>query len=161
MKALKQKLFETNNLLPLQLILNEKEVDNVKVYQLESAMGAAISVFKDSRAVVVHRDRFAPVKKTTDLLVIWSDAFRLTDEYNLVLDNGMKKPPKIELDDRYYKTIEQLREHFKEGIPSLKQCRSLTVQGNVYFGKNVEIIGDVTITGDKKLEHCRLEDVEV
>jgi len=161
LKALKQKLFETNNLLPLRLILNEKEVDNVKIYQLESAMGAAISVFKDSRAVVVHRDRFAPVKKTTDLLAIWSDAFRLTDEYNLVLENGMKKPPKIELNDRHYKTIEQLRKHFVEGIPSLKKCRSLAVQGNIYFGRNVEIIGDVKITGDRKLKQCKLENVEI
>lgn len=161
LKALKQKLFETNNLLPLQLIVNEKEVDGVKVFQVESAMGAAISVFKDSRAVVVHRDRFAPVKKTTDLLTIWSDAYRLTGEYNLVLENGMKKPPNIELDDRYYKTIEQLQEHFKEGIPSLKQCRSLAVHGNVYFGRNVEIIGDVKITGDRKIEQYRLEDVKV
>jgi UTP--glucose-1-phosphate uridylyltransferase len=161
LKALKQKLFETNNLLPLQLILNEKEVGDVKVYQLESAMGAAISVFKASQAIVVHRDRFAPVKKTTDLLAIWSDAFRLTDEYKIVLDNGMKQPPKIDLDDKYYKTIEQLREHFAEGIPSLNQCRSLTVQGNVYFSKNIEIVGNVTITGDKKLEHCKLGDVEL
>ncbi len=161
LKALKQKLFETNNLLPLQLILNEKEVNGIKVFQIESAMGAAINVFKSSQAVVVHRDRFAPVKKTTDLLAIWSDAFRLTEEYKIVLDNGMKNPPKIDLNDRYYKTIEQLQKHFAEGIPSLKQCRSLTVQGNVYFGKNVEIIGNVTIIGDKKLEHCRLEDLEV
>lgn len=161
LKALKQKLFETNNLLPLQFILNEKEVDGIKVFQLESAMGAAISVFKGSQAVVVHRDRFAPVKKTTDLLAIWSDAFRLTDEYKIVLDNGMISSPKIDLNEKYYKTIEQLQKHFKEGIPSLKKCRSLTVQGNVYFGKNVEIIGNVTITGNKKLEHCRLEDVDV
>jgi UTP--glucose-1-phosphate uridylyltransferase len=159
LKALKQKLFETNNLLPLQLILNEKEVGDVKVYQLESAMGAAISVFKGSQAVVVHRDRFAPVKKTTDLLAIWSDAYKLTDEYKIVLDNGMKRPPKIDLNEKYYKTIKQLREHFKEGVPSLKQCRSLTVQGNVYFDKNVEIVGDVTIIGNKKLEQCRLENV--
>ncbi|MBL7148565.1 MAG: UTP--glucose-1-phosphate uridylyltransferase [Candidatus Cloacimonetes bacterium] len=159
LKALKQKLFETNNLLPLQLILNEKEVDGIKVFQVESAMGAAISVFKRSQAVVVQRDRFAPVKKTTDLLAIWSDAFRLTDEYKIVLDNGMISSPKIDLNEKYYKTIEQLQEHFKEGIPSLKKCRSLDVQGNVYFGKNVEIVGDVKITGDKKLEHCRLADV--
>ncbi len=161
LKALKQKLFETNNLLPLQFILNEKEVDGIKVFQLESAMGAAISVFKGSQAVVVHRDRFAPVKKTTDLLAIWSDAYQLTDEYKIVLNNGMKKPPKIDLNDRYYKTIEQLREHFKEGIPSLKKCRSLTVQGNVYFGKNVEIIGDVIINGNYRLENKKLRNIKI
>ncbi|MFC1898601.1 UTP--glucose-1-phosphate uridylyltransferase [Candidatus Cloacimonadota bacterium] len=157
LKALKQKLFETSNLLPLQLILNGKEVNGTKVYQVESAMGAAINVFKDSRAILVNRDRFAPVKKTTDLLGIWSDAYKLTDDYRLVLDNR-EKPPKISLNDRYYKFIDQLQDHFKDGIPSLVECESLTVNSNTYFGKDVKISGDVKIDFDGKLEHKTLQD---
>ena len=160
LKALKQKLFETNNLLPLQFILNSKEVDGTEVYQVESAMGAAISVFKGSKAILVNRDRFAPVKKTTDLLGIWSDAYRLTDDYRLVL-NERNKPPKITLDDRYYKTIDQLQNHFKEGIPSLVNCKSLEIKADVYFGKNVVINGDVKIYKDGKLEHKTLQDEEM
>lgn len=160
LKALKHKLFETNNLLPLQLILNSKEVDGTKVYQLESAMGAAISVFRESRAILVNRDRFAPVKKTTDLLAIWSDAYKLTDDYRLIL-NGRNKPPKIILDDRYYKTIEQLQDHFEYGLPSLRRCKSLEINANVYFEKGVEIIGDVKISKDCDLEYCKLQNEEV
>ncbi|HPR17474.1 MAG TPA: UTP--glucose-1-phosphate uridylyltransferase [Candidatus Cloacimonadota bacterium] len=160
LKALKQKLFETNNLMPLQMILNGKEVNGTNVYQVESAMGAAISVFKGSKAVLVSRDRFAPVKKTTDLLGIWSDAYKLTDDYRLIL-NGRSKPPKIGLDDRYYKTIDQLREHFEYGIPSLRRCNSLEIKANVYFGKGVQIIGNVKICQDGDLEYCTLENTEL
>ena len=161
LRALKQKLYEHNNLLPLSLILNSKEVEEEKVYQIESAMGAAISVFKGSKAIAVNKDRFIPVKKTNDLLAIWSDAFELTNEYKLKLNNFFGKSPGIKLNDRYYRTIDQLQEHFKDGIPSLKKCNTLTIEGNVYFGKNVEIVGDVKISGDKKLENCVLENVEV
>ncbi|MCF7793491.1 MAG: UTP--glucose-1-phosphate uridylyltransferase [Candidatus Cloacimonetes bacterium] len=159
LKALKQKLFDTNNLLPLQLILNGKEVDGVKVYQVESAMGAAISVFKGSKAILVNRDRFAPVKKTNDLLAIWSDAYKLTDNYRLIL-NGRSKPPKISLDDRYYKTIDQLQDHFEYGIPDLRKCKSLEINANVYFEKGVHIVGNVKISKDADLEHCTLENEE-
>ena len=158
LRALKQKLYEHNNLLPLSLILNSKEVEEEKIYQIESAMGAAISVFKGSKAIVVNKDRFIPVKKTNDLLAIWSDAFELTEEYKL--SNSFGKTPGIKLNDRYYRTIEQLQEHFKDGIPSLKKCNTLTIEGDVYFGESVVIVGDVKITGDIRLEHCRLEDVE-
>ena len=160
LKALKQKLFETNNLLPLQLILNSKEVDGTDVYQVESAMGAAISVFKGSKAILVNRDRFAPVKKTNDLLGIWSDAYKLTNDYLLVL-NDRVKPPRITLDDRYYKTIDQLQIHFEYGIPSLQKCNSLEINGNVSFGKGVEIIGDVKISKNANLKNCILQDEEV
>ena len=160
LKVLKQKLFETNYMLPLQLILNGKEVDGTKVFQVESAMGAAISVFKGSKAMLVNRDRFAPVKKTTDLLGIWSDAYKLTDDYRLVL-NGRKKPPKISLYDRYYKTIDQLQNHFKYGIPSLIDCDSLEIKSDTYFGKNVKISGDVKINFNGILEDRDLQDEEV
>lgn len=160
LKELKHKLFETNNILPLQMIINEKEVDGIKVYQVESAMGAAISVFKGSRAILVNRDRFAPVKKTTDLLAIWSDAYKLTDDYRLIL-NGRDKPPKIILDDRYYATIDQLHDHFEFGIPSLRRCNSLEINADVYFEKGVEIIGNVRISKNADLEYCRLQDAEI
>ncbi len=160
LKVLKQKLFETNYLLPLQLILNGKEVDGTKVFQVESAMGAAISVFKGSKAMLVNRDRFAPVKKTTDLLGIWSDAYKLTDDYRLVL-NGRDKPPEISLDDKYYKTIDQLQDHFKYGIPSLIDCESLEISSDTYFGRNVKISGDVKINFNGILEDRDLRDEEV
>ena len=48
--------------------------------QLETAMGAAVGSIPGARAVQVPRTRFAPVKTTNDLLVVWSDAYELTPE---------------------------------------------------------------------------------
>ena len=155
LKALKKKLDENDNLLPLSLIVNPKKVEGEEVFHLETAMGAAISLFADSKAMVVNRDRFAPVKKTNDLLVVWSDAYKLQNDYRLVLEKDVKEPPKVYLDERYYKTIEQLEEHFKEGIPSLKKCRKLEIKNDVYFGKNVEFAGEVVISEKGMIEEIR------
>ncbi len=161
LKALKQRLYETRYLLPLTMILNKKEVDGEKIYQVESAMGAAISVFINSRAIIVDRDRFAPVKKTTDMLTILSDAYELTSENKLKLVNVYGKVPHIELIDEFYKDINDFEKRFAGGIPSLRKCKSLKISGDVYFGRNVEIIGDVKITKDRVLENIFLEDEEI
>ncbi len=161
LKALKQRLYETRYLLPLTMILNKKEVDGEKVYQVESAMGAAISVFKNSRAIIVHRDRFAPVKKTNDMLAILSDAYELTSENKLKLINEYGKVPHIELNEEFYNDINEFEKRFTNGIPSLKKCKNLIVTGDVYFGNNVEIRGDVRITKDIHLENIILEDEDL
>jgi len=161
LKALKQRLYETRYLLPLTMILNKKEVDGEKVFQVESAMGAAISVFKNSRAIIVHRDRFAPVKTTNDMLAILSDAYELTSDYKLKLVNEYDKVPHIELKEVFYKDINEFKKRFADGIPSLKKCRTLKVTGDVYFGRNVGIIGDVKIIKNRHLENIILENEEI
>jgi hypothetical protein len=50
------------------------------VFQLETAMGAAIECFPGASAVVVPRTRFVPVKKCNDLLLLRSDAYVLTPD---------------------------------------------------------------------------------
>ena len=161
LKALKQRLYETRYLLPLTMILNKKEVEGEKVFQVESAMGAAISVFNNSQAIIVHRDRFVPVKKTNDMLAILSDAFELTPENKLKLVNEYGKVPTVELNDEFYKDINDFEERFKDGIPSLKKSKSLIVTGDVNFGRNVEIRGNVKITKKINLENIILEDEEI
>ena len=76
---LRAALAEHGGALPLPLIKNTKTVDprdaaSAKVLQLETAMGAAIECFPESGAVLVPRTRFAPVKTTSDLLSLRSDA---------------------------------------------------------------------------------------
>ncbi len=149
LKHLKKILFENNNFVDLPIIINPKVVADIPVYQIETAMGAAISVFENAKAIVVPRSRFAPVKKTNDLLLIWSDVYKLNSEYQIVLTEGLDKAPTIELDSEFYKTVEQLKTHFKE-VPSLIQCNSLKVQGNINFGKDVVIVGDVVIRSEEK-----------
>ena len=51
LKVLSQKIIENNGIIPLPLILNEKNVDDLDVYQIETAMGAAISIFENSKTI--------------------------------------------------------------------------------------------------------------
>jgi len=146
--ALRAELDRGNGLLPLPLIRNEKTVDprdksTPKVFQLETAMGAAIECFEGAGAIQVPRSRFSPVKTTSDLLGVRSDAYELDQEFKLVLRsdrNGV--PPIIKLGDNY-KLVDQFEELVASGVPSLIRCRSLTVNGKIQFEAGVEVIGDV------------------
>jgi UDP-N-acetylglucosamine pyrophosphorylase len=146
--ALRAELDRGNGLLPLPLIRNEKTVDprdkaKPKVFQLETAMGAAIECFDGAAAIQVPRNRFSPVKSTADLLGVRSDAYELDADFRLeLIPERNAKPPIVKLDDRY-KLVDQFEELVCEGVPSLARCRSLTVQGNLKFGPGVVVVGDV------------------
>jgi UDP-N-acetylglucosamine pyrophosphorylase len=144
--SLAQKLAENNNYLNLNPIMNHKEVDGVEVIQLETAMGSAINLFDDSRAIVVNRDRFVPVKKTNEFLAVRSDAYLLDDNWRITLQPGKDKAPQIELDEEYYQTINDFEEKFLGGYPSLRDCESLHIRGNIHFGKNVSFSGKVRLS---------------
>ena len=120
------------------------------VYQLETAMGAAVDVFDGAEAIEVTRARFAPVKTTNDLLVVRSDAYELTDhaEMRLLRD----EPPLVDLDSAHYKLIRDFDAHFPSGAPSLKECDRLEVKGDVVFGRGVVVRGSVRIEGDRRIE---------
>ncbi len=164
--TLHQMLEERNGVLGLPLIRNEKPVDptdlkSFRVYQLETAMGSAIAIFEGAQAMRVPRARFVPIKKNSDLLVLWSDVYRLTDDLHLELaadgENGVRNLPIVTLDDRYYQMINDMKERFPYGAPSLHNCTELRVEGNIYFGKNVVIQGKVKITNPDEAP-LRIED---
>ncbi|MBT3168346.1 MAG: UTP--glucose-1-phosphate uridylyltransferase [Candidatus Cloacimonetes bacterium] len=139
LKSLKQRLYEKRFHLPLSMILNSKTVDGEKVYQVESAMGSAISVFKNSKAIIVNRNRFIPVKTTNDLLIVWSDVFRLSENFKLI--SQVPKIPKINLDTKFYQNYADFEMRFQKGVPSLKKCNQIEVNGDVFWGENVKISG--------------------
>ncbi len=158
LEKLKQILTEKNAILGLPMIRNEKTVDprnasSPEVYQLETAMGSAISVFEGAGAIRVPRTRFAPVKTTNDLLVIRSDAYVLTDDYKLVI-NPERKHPKIfvQLDSLYFKKIDDFDARFNKGIPSLIDCRELIVEGDFKFGANVKIKGKAKLINKEEIQ---------
>jgi UDP-N-acetylglucosamine pyrophosphorylase len=138
--------------LPLPVVVNRKTVDpkdpaSPYVLQLESAAGAAIEAFDRSGAIVVPRSRFSPVKTTSDLLAIRSDAYRETSDGRLILDesrHGVR--PLIDLDERFYKRIDQFEEAFPRGVPSLLHCDSLNVAGPWRFAAGVVCEGDVRLS---------------
>jgi UTP--glucose-1-phosphate uridylyltransferase len=155
LKALAAVLEERDGVLGLPMIVNRKTVDpgdpsSPAVFQLETAMGAAIDVFDGAAAIEVGRERFAPVKTTNDLLVVRSDAYVLTDHAEMRLVRG--EPPVVDLDSAHFKLIRDFDAHFPAGPPSLKDCDRLTVRGDVVFGANVIIRGSVSIEGDQRIE---------
>ena len=150
---LKSALDRTGGFLELPLIRNRKTVDpsdpeSTPVFQIESAMGAAIECFEKSGAVMVPRSRFAPVKSTNDLLALRSDAYIVTSDSRVTLhENRNGKPPVISLDPEFYKFMDGFNALVGTQVPSLVSCESLTVKGAVRFPDSGTIAGNVTLTG--------------
>jgi UTP--glucose-1-phosphate uridylyltransferase len=137
--------------LGLPLIRNTKTVDptdkeSPEVFQIETAMGAAIEVFEGATAIVVGRDRFLPVKTTNDLLLLRSDAYELAEDGALRL--AVDKAPLVDLDPDYFKTMDEFDARFPQGAPSLRGARSFTVKGDWTFGENVVVRGTVVLEDD-------------
>jgi UTP--glucose-1-phosphate uridylyltransferase len=149
--ALRALLDEHDGVLPLATIINRKTVDprvpdSPAVIQLETAMGSALALFEAAAAIRVPRHRFSPVKTTADLLAVRSDAYELTDDWRITLRAGHTIPPKIQLDDRYFKLVDAFDERFHYGVPSLADCDELEIEGDIWFGADVEIRGAVRIS---------------
>jgi UDP-N-acetylglucosamine pyrophosphorylase len=150
--ALKTALTAHGGVLPLPVMRNAKTVDptaaaSTKVYQLESAMGSAISFFPNAAAMVVPRSRFAPVKTCNDLLNLRSDVYTETADHRLVMvpeRNGV--PPVVAMEDKHYKFVDQFEAAVADGVPSLKGCSKLTVKGKVQFAHGVVLEGACAIT---------------
>jgi UTP--glucose-1-phosphate uridylyltransferase len=156
---LQEVLTERDGVLGLPMIVNRKTVDpsdssSPEVIQIETAMGAAIGVFEGARAVRVPRTRFAPVKTTNDLLVLRSDAYVLHDDYRVLPADGL---PVVDLDSAHYKLLRDFDARFPAGPPSLAECRRLTVDGDVVFGRDVVVRGSVEVHQDGE-EPRRIED---
>ncbi|KAK8614974.1 hypothetical protein V6N13_068760 [Hibiscus sabdariffa] len=155
----KFKIFNTNNLwlnlkavkrlveadaLKMEIIPNPKEVEGVKVLQLETAAGAAIRFFDHAIGINVPQSRFLPVKASSDLLLVQSDLYTLADGY--VSRNNARanlENPSIELGPEF-KKVSNFLSRFKS-IPSIIDLDSLSVSGDVWFGANVVLKGKVKI----------------
>jgi UDP-N-acetylglucosamine pyrophosphorylase len=150
LQALKTALVANDGLIPLPPIMNRKTVDprdvqSPAVIQVETAMGAAIECFEGAGAIEVSRIRFAPVKTTSDLLSVRSDAYELTEDFCLRLHpsrNG--QPPHLHLDQKLCKLVDGLQQNFPF-TPSLLHCHSLLVHGPVECADDVIFKGDVVI----------------
>ena len=107
LERMRHEIQRRDGILGLPLIRNQKNVDpsdssSPEVIQIETAMGAAIEVFDDSRTIEVGRDRFVPVKTTNDLLVLRSDAYDLGTDFVLdqVADDAAVRRPRRALQGR-------------------------------------------------------------
>ncbi len=145
--AMRDELDSRDGVLGLALIRNTKTVDpsdssSPEVIQIESAMGAAIEVFADSRTIEVGRERFVPVKTTNDLLVLRSDCYELDDDS--VLHQVSQRLPFVDL-DKPYKLVDGFERRFPHGVPSMREAHSLTVQGDWTFEAGVKVSGEAVV----------------
>jgi UTP--glucose-1-phosphate uridylyltransferase len=147
-------LDERDGILGLPMIVNRKTVDpsdpsSPGVFQLETAMGAAIGVFDGAAAMRVPRTRFVPVKTTDDLLALRSDAYVLSEDSRVELAASRDgRPPLIDLDGDYFKLLRDFEARFESGPPSLVACERLAVDGDVAFGRDVVVRGSVRVQND-------------
>jgi len=140
--------------LDLPLIRNVKTVDPIdktspKVVQIETAMGAAIEAFPGAVAIEVPRNRFIPVKKTNELLLLRSDVYAIS--HGAELSAQVPEVPRIELGANY-----QLIGDFESRIPvapSLREATSLVVDGDWTFGRDISVKGDVILSDDQRPHH--------
>ncbi len=159
LRTLSAVLAERSGVLGLPMIVNRKTVDpsdssSPAVFQLETAMGAAIDVFEGAAALEVGRERFAPVKTTNDLLVLRSDAYVLDEDASVALAPERRgAPPFVDLDPAHFKLLADFDQRFPQGAPSLVACERLVVRGDVAFGRDVVVRGSVRVehAGDGRL----------
>ena len=149
--ALDRVLRERSGVLGLPMIVNRKTVDpsdqsSPEVFQLETAMGAAIEVFEGAEAIEVSRTRFAPVKTTNDLLVLRSDFYVLTEDVHVVPADG-REPGSlfVDLDPDHYKLLRDFDARFPAGPPSLVRASRFVVRGDVTFGPDVAVEGETEL----------------
>jgi UTP--glucose-1-phosphate uridylyltransferase len=140
-------LEDHGGVLPLALIVNRKG----EALQLETAMGSAIGLIDGARALRVPRTRFAPVKSTDDLLLVRSDAYELWEDGRLLPADGVAGGTVVALDPEYYGTLHDLERRFPCGPPAMRRCRRLTVRGDVVFGRDVELVGEVELRGPARI----------
>jgi len=140
--------------LDLPMFRNSKTVDptdptSIPVVQIETAMGSAVEAFAGAIAVEVPRDRFIPVKKTNELLLLRSDVYDLSPES--ALHAGVATMPRVDLSPHF-----QFIDDFDARIPSapsLREASSFVVQGDWTFGRDVTVKGDVLLPDDGEAHH--------
>ncbi len=149
--ALKEVMDARSNILGLSMICNKKTVDprdkaSTPVYQLETAMGSAIAVFEGAGAVRIPKTRFAPIKKTNDLLDVRSDNYIMTADFR-VQANPERKLGRayIDLDPEFYQFVDDFEARFPDGPPSLVECERLVVRGDIRFENGVVLKGNVSM----------------
>jgi len=155
LQMLGEALERCDGALPLPLIVNRKTLDpcdpsSPEIFQLETAMGAAISLLPNACAVCVPRERFAPVKTTSDLLAVRSDAYEVDERSSIQLvPERSGAPPTVGLDERFYRSVRELEDRIPSS-PSLRHCRSLKIAGDFQIPAETLFVGDVELVNHRE-----------
>ena len=145
LSAVQKAMESTQRGLELDIIYNRKQVQQIPIVQLETAIGAAVSCFERAVGIIVPRTRFLPVKTNNDLFLIQSDLFSLnTGSLTVRPPRQVKDLPWIRLGDAF-KHVNAYMSRFQGSLPSVLQLDHLTVSGDVTFGSNITLKGHVII----------------
>jgi UTP--glucose-1-phosphate uridylyltransferase len=151
LRVVARELERRGGVLGLPLIRNRKTVDpsdpgSPDVFQIETAMGAALGVIDGARALRIPRERFTPVKTTNDLLALRSDAYEVTEDGRVILAPARRgSPPDVDLDPDHFKLVGDFEPRFASGAPSLRDAQRFVVRGDVTFGAGIVVRGDVEL----------------
>jgi len=133
----------------LNLIVNQKQVVGRPVIQLETAIGAGLESFDGAKGLVVGRDRFLPVKNTSDLMLLQSGLF-VFENGRMTLDPTLnqKTLPQV----TWKAPFTNLAEFQKRipVIPDMRELEYLEMEGDVAFEGEVSLKGRVTLIGNDK-----------
>ena len=156
----KFRIFNTNNLwvqlpaiknlveshmLCMEIITNNTQINNGdKIIELSTAIGAAVKCFNHSIGVNVPRSRFLPVKTCSDLLLVMSNLYNMSNGTLLMSSQRQfSTTPFVKLGN-YFKKVKEFLKRF-DGIPDIIDLDHLTVAGDVTFGRGIVLRGTVII----------------
>jgi UTP--glucose-1-phosphate uridylyltransferase len=86
--------------------------------------------------------------------VVRSDAYELAEDFTVHL--ARERAPVVNLDSDYFKLLRDFEQRFSGGAPSLVDCERLTVEGDVSFGRDVKVRGEVIVRGPRRVEDGEL-----
>jgi len=165
----KFKIFNTNNLWikiqsiadvvkagslkDIDIIANPKTVNGTNVIQLETAAGAAIQFFRNARGINVPRNRFLPVKATSDLFILQSDLYSIQD--GTLVMNPLRPYPSVPIVKlgQQFKNVNDYQRRLG-GKVNIIELDQLTISGDVTLGRDVVLKGTVIIVAN---DGCRID----
>ena len=146
--------------LELDIIVNQKTICGQSILQLETSIGSAVRYFPNAKLLKVPRRRFTPVKTFNDLLIKKSDCYKLNiPTGTLEAQTVSGREPVVDLDERLQK-LTAFHQAFPV-IPSLKNCRSLKINGSFIFDQPVELVGDVVLSAPNKVKNRHIAPIRM
>ena len=133
----------------LNLIVNQKQVMGRPVIQLETAIGAGLENFDGALGLVVGRDRFFPVKNTSDLMLLQSNLFVF--ESGRIIRDSSRNHRNLPLIS-WKEPVTGLEEFQKRIpiVPDIQELELLEMEGDITFEGEVSLKGRVTLVGNEK-----------
>lgn len=136
--------------LNLPIILNNKHIADTDVIQIETAMGAGIQSFNTPGLIEVPRNRFAPVKKLSDLFLLQSDIYLMNSDFQLTVNPArpahLPTLPEVTFHPGFPEGNELGNNFANPASVSMLEARTLSVNGNVFFEENIQIKDEIHVS---------------